>query len=80
MTMTDLSKWTASVGYDAAAQRVDKARTWLIDSGHYTEAEATHAPVRRIHKMMDALYRSGWAGFEADTITVENASEWELSW
>lgn len=80
MTMTDLSKWTQSVGYTPEMARVDKARTWLIDSGHYTEADVTHAPEWRIHKMMDGLYRTGWAGFEADTIIVENASAWELSW
>lgn len=80
MTMTDLSKWTARIGYDASAQRVDKARTFLIESGHYTETEVTYSDAERIGRMMDQLYTGGWDRFESDTITVENASEWELSW
>lgn len=55
------------------------ARTWLEQNGADPVCVNRYTDFR----VMNAVafgYTGGWAAFEHDTMTVINASEWELSW
>lgn len=55
------------------------ARTWLVDNG----ADSACVNVYTDFRVMNAVafgYTGGWGAFEHDTLTVINASVWELSW